>query len=189
MQHAMRLGGALALAAGLALLVTACGRHVEPEDIQSQVNDALKEARIDHVQPIWNADRKEMRLRGIATHADEKRQAEAVAASALKNRGHVINEVVITMRGAPEPAPVVAESDDLQQIDDRIHRDVEHLFADQTIWKGREIHIVVRTGTVHLTGKALSQDDKDRITEVVARVAGVKDVINRLEIKERKGRG
>ena len=176
------------LAAGLAMLVAGCSRSVEPEDIQSQINDALKDARIDHVEPVWNAERREMRLRGIAVHADEKRQAEAVAASMLKDRGRIINEVVISMRGAPEPAPVVAESDDLQQIDDRIQRDAEALFADEAVWKGRVIEIMVRTGTVHLTGTALSQEDKDRITEMVGRVAGVKEVINRLEVKARKAR-
>lgn len=43
----------------------------------------------------------------------------------------------------------------------------------------------MRNGTVQLTGKALNQEDKDRITELVARVAGVKDVINRLDLKSR----
>ena len=189
MRHLIRFGGALAFAAGLGLLVTACAAEVVPEDIPSQVNDALKEARIDTVRPLWDPDRREMKLRGIAIDADEKRKAEEVAAQALRDRGRIVNEVVITMRGAPEPAPVVAESDDLQQIDDRIHRDVEALFEDEKVWKGREFNIVVRTGIVHMTGKALSQDDKDRITELVARVAGVKEVINRLEIKEPRGRG
>ena len=189
MRHLIRFGGALAFAAGLGLLVTACATEVAPEDIPSQINDALKEARIDTVRPIWDPDRREMKLRGMAVDADEKRRAEQVAAGALRERGRIVNEVVITMRGAPEPAPVVAESDDLQQIDERIHKDIEALFADQTVWKGREFNVVVRTGTVHMTGKALSQEDKDRITELVARVAGVKEVINRLEIKEPRGRG
>lgn len=69
------------------------------------------------------------------------------------------------------------------RIDQRIQKDVEGLFSDETVWKGRELHIVVRAGTVQLTGTALSQDDKDRITEMIARVAGVKDVVNRLEIR------
>ena len=183
MRHVLKWG---VLAAGLALLVSACARHVEPESIQSEINDALKDARIDSVQPIWDAERREMKLRGIAFDADEKRQAEQVAASALRDRGRVVNELVITMRGAPEAAPVVAESDDLEQIDARVHKDVDALFADKTVWKGRDIHIVVRSGIVHLTGTAMSQADKDRITEMVGRVAGVKEVINRLQVKNRK---
>lgn len=187
MRHVMKFGGALALVAGLALLAGACSR-VATEDLQSRVNDALKDARIDHVEPIWNPERHEMKLRGLALDADEKRRAEEIAASTVGDRGRVLNEVVISMRGAPEPAPVVAESDDLEQIDNRIQKDVEGLFADQTVWKGRELNILVHQGTVQLTGRALSQEDKDRITELVARVAGVKEVINRLEVKPLKAR-
>lgn len=184
MQHVMRLSGAIALTAGLLLLVSACSRADLQPDYQAQVNDALKNARIDHVQPIWDAERRELKLRGVVVNADEKRQAEQVAAQTLGDNGRIVNEVTVTMRGAPEPAPVVAEVDDLEQIDDRIQKDVEALFADQTVWKGRELHIIVQGGTVRLTGQALNQDDKDRITALVARVAGVKDVINRLDLKQ-----
>lgn len=182
MRHVMRLDGVMALMAGLTLLGTACGGAVQA-DHQRQVNDALKAARIDQVAPHWDAQRKELRLTGTVLTADEKRQAEQVAASALGGRGTIVSDIVVSMRGAPEPAPVVAEVDDLEEIDQRIQKDVEGLFSDETVWKGREFHIVVRAGTVQLTGTALSQDDKDRITEMIARVAGVKDVVNRLEIR------
>ena len=183
MRHVMRLGGVVMLAAGLALLVTACaGAWADP---QSQVNDALKASRIDHVAPVWDGERKELRLRGIVLNADEKRQAEEIAASVLDGRGTVVSEITVTMRGAPMPAPAVAEADDLERIDERIQKDVEALFADKKVWKGRELHILVRGGSVRLTGTALSQEDKDRITEMVARVAGVKEVVNRLDLKQR----
>jgi osmotically-inducible protein OsmY len=182
MRHVTRLGGAVALATGLMLLATACAA-VE-RDPQSRVNDALKAARIDNVEPVWDADRQELRLRGVVVNADEKRQAEQVAASALGGRGTIVNDITITLRGAPQPAPVLAAADDLQRIDERIQKDVEALFADP-VWKGREFEVMVRAGAVRLTGTALSQEDKDRITEAVARVAGVREVVNRLDIKPR----
>lgn len=188
MRHVMRLGGAAALLTGLALLVTACARPAPAEDMQSRVNDALKDARIDHVAPAWDPQRRELRLRGIVLTPDEKALAEEVAGATIGPNGTVISELTITMRGAPEPAPVVNEVDDLEQIDERIRSDVEALFADERVWKGRTIHIVVREGTVQLTGTALSQEDKDRMTEMVARVAGVTNVINRLELKAAKPR-
>lgn len=178
----MRVGGAAVLAAGLILLVTACA--VVEADPQSEVNEALKGARIDHVAPIWAGERRELRLRGIVVNADERQQAEQVAASVLKGRGTIVNEITVTLRGAPEPAPVVAEADDLERIDERIQKDVEALFADETVWKGREVAVLVSRGRVRLTGTALSQEDKDRITEMVAGVAGVKEVINRLGLKQ-----
>jgi osmotically-inducible protein OsmY len=129
-----------------------------------------------------------MHLRGTVITADEKRQAEQVAASVLGDTGRIANEVTVTMRGAPEPAPAIAQAGDLQKIDDRIHADVEALFADTKVWKGREFEILVHDGVVRLTGKVLSQDEKNRITEMIARVAGVKEVINRLDIKPVKER-
>lgn len=183
MRHVMRLSGTVALAAALALLATACARS--PEDLQAEVNDALKEARIDHVAPVWEPQARQLRLQGIVLTPDEKQLAAEVAARTLGSRGTVVNDVSITMRGAPEPAPVVASVDDLEQIDNRIQKDIEALFSDEKVWKGREMDITVHQGTVQLTGSALSQDDKDRITEIVARVAGVKDVVNRMAVKER----
>ena len=181
MRHVMRFGGAAVLAAGLMLLVTACA--AVDADPQSEVNEALKAARIDHVAPIWDAERNELRLRGIVVDAVERQQAEQVAASVLNGRGTIVNDITVTLRGAPQPAPVLAAAEDVERIDERIHKDVEALFADQTVWKGREVTVLVSRGSVRLTGTALSQEDKDRITEMVARVAGVKEVINRLDLK------
>jgi osmotically-inducible protein OsmY len=95
----------------------------------------------------------------------------------------VASELAVTLRGAPAPAPVVRASEDLQLIDERIHRDVEQLFADRKIWAGREFEILVTGGEVRLTGYVLNQEEKDRVTEMVARVAGVTDVVNRLAVR------
>lgn len=181
MRHVTRLGGAVALAAGLMLLVTACARvQSNPE---REVNEALKASRIDHVAPVWDGQRHELRLQGVVVDAAEKQQAEQVAASVLNGRGAIVNEIRVTLRGAPQPAPVVADAGDLERIDERIQKDVEALFAGET-WKGRDVTVLVHGGSVRLTGTALSQEDKDRITEMVARVAGVKEVINRLEPRQ-----
>lgn len=181
MRHLMRWGGALAFMGGLALLASACTAQLDP---QAQVNDALKSARLDSIAPVWDARQKVMRLRGTVITTDEKHQAEQVAASALGGAGTIVNEISVTMRGAPEPAPAIAQAGDLKKIDDRIHSDVEALFSDETVWKGREFEILVHDGVVRLTGKVLSQDEKNRITQMVAAVAGVKEVINRLDIKK-----
>ncbi|MEX2272474.1 MAG: BON domain-containing protein [Vicinamibacterales bacterium] len=184
MQHMMRLGKLVALAGGLALLVTACGSQL---DHQVRTNDALKEARLDSVAPNWDPAQKILRLSGTVVTDQEKQQAEQVAASVIGNSGKVVNEIIVTMRGAPEPAPAIAQAGDIEKIDERIHADVEALFSDETVWKGREFEILVHSGTVRLTGQVLSQDEKDRVTEMVARVAGVKEVINRLSVKVPKG--
>lgn len=192
MRNLAKIGGVFLLMSGLALLSTACSAtpaaQVE-KTADERANAALKEARLDHVIAVWDAQTGVLRLEGFVAGADEKRQAEAVVAGIVGTDQPIVNDLRITLRGAPAPAPVVVASEDLKLIDERVHRDVEALFADQSVWSGREIEVLVREGQVRLTGRVLSQEEKDRITEMVARVAGVTDVVNRLEIRNPEDRG
>lgn len=186
MRHVMRLGGAVALLSGLALLVTSCGSL---PGVAERANTALKEARFDQAMAEWDAQQRVLALRGFVMTAEEREQAAQVAASVVGSGGTVRNELAVTLRGAPAPAPVVTASDELETIDHRIHHDVEALFADTHVWKGREFEVLVHAGQVRLTGHVLSQEEKDRVTEMVTRVAGVSSVINRLEIRNPAGPG
>ena len=185
MREVMRFGGVVAFVGGLALLMTACGKPPQLDN-QAKVNNALKDARLDSIAPVWDGQQNVMRLQGTVVTADEKQQAQQVAVAVLGNGATVLNEIRVTMRGAPEPAPAIAQAGDLEKIDDRIESDVKGLFADENIWKGREFEILVHDGVVRMTGRVLSQEEKDRVTEMVARVAGVREVVNRLEIKALK---
>ena len=66
---------------------------------------------------------------------------------------------------------------------ERIQRDIEQLFSEKKVWAGREFEILVNAGEVRLTGYVLTQEDKDRVTEMVARVAGVTEVVNRMAVR------
>ena len=185
MRNVLKLGGIILLMSGLALLSTACGSPQLPvqKSLAERTNEALKESRFDQVVAAWDAQPAVMRLRGFVQTPTEKRQAEQVAESIVGTNGTVASELVVTLRGAPAPAPVVAESEDLQLIDERVQRDVEQLFADKKIWSGREFEVLVNAGQVRLTGHVLTQEEKDRVTEMVARVHGVTEVVNRLALK------
>ena len=184
MRDVIKLGGILLLMSGLAVLSSACGSSGPMQkSIDERTNEALKEARFDRVVAAWDAPSGVMRLRGFVQTPTEKREAEHVAEMVVGGHGTVTSELAVTLRGAPAPAPVVAASEDLQIIDERIHRDVEQLFADKKVWSGREFEILVHAGEVRLTGHVLTQDEKDRVTEMVARVAGVTEVVNRLALK------
>ena len=185
MRDVIKLGGVLLLMGGLTLLSTACGATPLPvrKTLDERANEALKEARFDQVVAAWEPQSNVLHLRGVVQTAAEKREAEQVAESVVGSRGTVASELAVSLRGAPAPAPVVAASGDLQLIDERIHRDVEQLFADKHVWAGREIEVLVSAGAVRLTGQVLTQEEKDRVTEMVARVAGVSDVVNRLALK------
>lgn len=189
MRVMISLGRALLLASGLALLSTACSTAetaesvevLEPE-VHAGANEALKTARLDHVKAEWDDARETVHLRGFVSDPDERRRAEQVARDAA-GATPIVNELTISMRTAPTPAPVLASARDLELIDERIHRDVESLFADESVWGGREFNVLVHAGDVRLTGEVLTQAEKDRVTEMVAGVAGVTGVVNRLSVR------
>lgn len=183
MRVVMRFGQVLLLMGGLAFLAVACSETVAETGLHQRANEALKEARLDQVKAEWDPNNHVMVLRGFVLSPEDKRHAEDVARSVIGSSGQVVNELTITTRGAPTPAPVLASSADLELIDERIQRDVEHLFSDDDVWGGREFEILVRAGHVRLTGKVLSQAEKDRVTEMVAGVTGVTGVVNRLTVR------
>ena len=185
MRVAMSFGRVLLLTSGLALLLTGCAKP--DAGLHERANEALKEARLDQVQADWDAEAHVVRLRGFVLSPEDKRRAEEVARQVAGGRD-VVNELRITTRGAPTPAPVLASAEDLKLIDDRIHGDVERLFEDDDVWGGREFEILVHAGEVRLTGSVYSQEEKDRVTGMVAEVAGVTGVINRLAVRNPEGR-
>lgn len=190
MRHLAKLGGVFLLMSGLALLSAACSAAPAAEEVPTadeRVNAALKQARLDHVIAVWD-ETGALRLEGFVPGPNEKRQAEEVVAAVVGRDQAIVNEIAVTLRGAPAPAPVVVASEDLKLIDERVQRDIELLFADKTVWGGREFEVSVLEGRVRLTGHVLSQEEKDRVTEMVARVTGVTDVVNRLDVRNREGR-
>ena len=185
MRDVIKLGGVLLLMGGLALLSTGCGSTPLPlqKTLDERTNEALKEARFDQVLAAWEPQSSVMHLSGFVQTPAEKREAEQVAELIVGSTGTVASDLAVSLRGAPAPAPVVAASADLELIDERVQRDIEQLFADKHVWAGREIDVLVSAGVVRLTGQVLTQEEKDRVTEMVARVAGVGEVVNRLALK------
>lgn len=178
MTRLVRLAGIVAWLFGVALLVSACSDN---PDYDERANAALHSVQLDHLHAAWDGYGRVLRLRGIAASGAERRKAEQAVKDWLQGEAELLNEIVVVQKGAaPSPAALVVP--DLQAIDERIQKEVDAIFA-QDVWKGREIEVTVHLGEVKLTGTALNQSDKDRITEIVTRIEGVKDVVNMLEIK------
>ena len=183
MRVVMRFGQVLLLVGGLAFLAAACSRPEAGTGLHQRANEALKQARLDQVKAEWDPNTHALVLRGFVLTHEDRRHAEDVARSAIGSSGQVVNELTVTTRGAPTPAPVLASAEDLDLIDERIHSDVEQLFSDEDVWGGREFEILVHAGDVRLTGEVFSQAEKDRVTGMVAGVAGVTGVVNRLTVR------
>lgn len=191
MRHLAKIGSLFLLMSGLALLSAACSATPAAEPMPTadeRVNAALKEARLDQVIAVWDKQTGALKLEGFVPGPNEKRQAEDIVAGIVGRDQTIVNEIAVTLRGAPAPAPVVVASEDLKLIDERVQRDIELLFADKTVWGGREIDAGVLEGKVRLTGHVLSQEEKDRVTEMVTRVTGVTEVVNRLDVRNPEDR-
>lgn len=71
--------------------------------------------------------------------------------------------------------------------DDRIRDDVNDRLSDDSFIDASEIDITVENAEVVLTGTVDSKEEKRRAEDIAERISGVKNVENRLKVKNRDG--
>jgi osmotically-inducible protein OsmY len=89
--------------------------------------------------------------------------------------GRVVNEVKV-------------EGTNVESLDDQIEDQLGRAFKEDNEWDldTLDLNFNSEAGVVTITGDAPSQEIKDRVTARVKTVAGVKDVVNNLEVKPRR---
>jgi osmotically-inducible protein OsmY len=167
MTHLSRISAILALVVAVAAL-SACERP-DPERRASQ---ALQEANLDEVRANWDDDARVLRLSGTVHNPADRMRAEEVAMQAVGTTGTVLNEVEV--EGMEEYA---READ--RDIEERLDRMIE----DDETWRDRDINFEVNQGAVMITGEVHSQEERQRIEQIVRNTEGVRDVANALEIR------
>jgi osmotically-inducible protein OsmY len=80
---------------------------------------------------------------------------------------------------------VKIEGTNADEADNRIEEQLGRMFEDRTEWDfdGRGVSFDSTAGVVTITGTVESQAIKDRIGQRARQVAGVRDVVNNLEVK------
>jgi osmotically-inducible protein OsmY len=153
-------------------MVAGCENRNTP-DYQARVNDSLKNAQIENVKADWKKDEQALHLTGEAESAADKTRAEELAKQVVGTSGRVVNEV--TVEGANAEA-----------IDDRIKEMLDKAFKEDDEWDRDKLDLTFdsKAGVVTITGDAPSEQVKNRVTERVKQVPGVKDVVNNLEVKK-----
>src|SRR6476659_5609951 len=166
---------ALAAALAAAPMTTACNRAADSPDFEGRVSDSLKTAKIDDVKADWKADEKALHLSGEVERAADKARAEQLAQQVVGTSGRVVNEVTV-------------EGTNADDVDRRIEKDLDAAFKEDDEWDKDHLDLSFnsKAGVVTVKGDAPSQASKDRVTAAVRKVAGVKDVVNDLEIKPEK---
>jgi osmotically-inducible protein OsmY len=152
-----------------------CDRNGNTPDYEGRVKDRLKDAKVQNVDANWNKDEKALHLTGKVDAAAEKQRAETIASQVVGTSGRVVNEVKIDG---------VDTNDDDNQIESRLDK----MFKEDDQWDRDNLDLTFhsKAGVVTITGDAPSQVTKDKVGAKVRSVAGVKDVVNDLQIKPAK---
>src|SRR5437762_7285667 len=146
--------------AGIGL--SSCSKNtVDPKD---QVSTALKNANIHDVDVDYDKDVRVVHLKGTVNSTTERARAEQVAEKAVGTSGKVLNEV--TVKGVDAKS---ADDNDGQikgQLKDRVDRD--------PALKDRDITFDINNGAVEVKGWVVSATEKNRVSEMVHSVPGVR---------------
>jgi len=154
-------------------LSSACNRR---PDVKEQVQNSLKQAKIDDVNVDWDKKENVVHLKGNVDSSTERQRAEQVATAAVGTSGKVLNE--LTVEDVNDKT-----ADNLDgQIRDRLSEMVDR---DQTL-TDRDINFDVNNGVVTVKGNVRTAAEKNRVSELVKAAPGVKDFANGLEIKPKK---
>ena len=157
---------------------TGCEKKANTPDYETRVQDRLKDAKLDDVNANWKNDEKALHLSGKVKAEAEKQRAEVLASEVVGTSGRVVNEVKV-------------EGEDTNQADNQIEQRLDKMFKEDQQWDRDtdDLAFHSKAGVVTITGDAQSQEIKDRVTQKVRSVEGVKDVVNNLEIKPSKEPG
>ena len=156
-------------------MISACQNSAKSPDYESRVQDQLKSAEIKDVSANWKKDENTLHLTGEVKTPAEKQRAEELANQVVGTSGRVVNEVKV-------------EGDNSSELDSRIEKALDQTFKEDEQWARDTTDLTFhsKAGVVTVTGDASSQPVKDRVTERVRAVDGVKDVVNDLQIKPAK---
>jgi osmotically-inducible protein OsmY len=174
MKHLVKASAAGLLVVGLAA-APACNRANDPKD---QVSEALKNANIRDVDVDYDRDAKVIHLKGNVNDPSERQRAEDVAEKAVGTSGKVLNEV--TVKGVDDRTADDNDGRIKDQLKDMVDRDPQ--------LKQQDVTFDVNNGAVEVKGTVATAAEKNRITEIVRSVPGVKDVANGLDVKANANR-
>ena len=162
---------ALALAITVVGVSACSGRN--STDVKQNVEQALDREKIDGVNIDWDKDAKVVHLKGSVDSDAKRARAEALATQAVGTSGKVANELTLTGTDARTA----------DNLDGTLEDHVDNLLKQDAALRDRNIDVHVNNGVVTLKGDVPSEQDRQRVAEVVGRVPGVQNVVNSLQVK------
>ncbi len=152
-------------------MLTACSRNAN--DPKDRADKALDQANIKGVHTSYDRDANVLHLTGTVDSADAKQRADEVATGAVGTTGKVLDELKV--QGMDEKP----QSDQDALIRDTLKDDV----AKDQVLSDRHINFDVNNGVVTVKGNVRTEAEKQKVTELVKSVPGVKQMANELEVQ------
>ncbi len=164
----------------LALILAAtfaCNAKEQAPDVTSNVRQGLNQAGLNDVSVSEDRDKGVVTLTGKTASDDQKAQAESIAKQAAGNLV-VANEIAVRPQGDDSARTV--DSD----LDKGIDKNLDAMLVQNKL--NHEVKYDVKNGVVTLKGDVPSESRRSSAEKLAKEVPNVKQVVNELEVKNRK---
>jgi hyperosmotically inducible protein len=175
--HLTKTISALLLTAVLGSLL-GCQQESKSPDVTDSVRRSLDQAGLKDVRVSQDRDKGVVTLSGTTTSDTEKGQAEAIA------RSMALDEVVANQIAVRPPGDESSAKDVDSALDKAIEKNLDAQLI-QRKWN-HDIKYDVKNGVVTLKGEVNSEGKRSMAEKVAAGVPNVKEVVNEIEVKNRK---
>ena len=171
---------AIALSAAISCSVIGCTNKTDTRspDETDNVTKALNQSGLQHVDVTQDRDKGVVTLAGHADSQADKDRAESIAKSVVGNEV-VANQIEVT--------PPVDASDakkEQSDLDKAIDKNMDAVLLRNKLKDG--VRYDVKNGVVTLKGTVDSEAKRTHIEKLSAGVPNVQQVVNELEVKNRK---
>lgn len=164
----------------LTLVLVGCNRNAEHPDVKTAVDTAMTRNNLGVVKVSQDRDKGVLTLTGDVESADQKSQAEIVAAQAAP--GYAIsNELGVRPVGAESQAKAVDSN-----LDDAIEKNFKAALKAHKNLDDQSISYDAKNGALVLKGSVKTSAQKSEAQTLAKAVPNVKEVVNEIEVKPDK---
>jgi hyperosmotically inducible protein len=163
-----------------ALVLVGCNQKPQHPDVKTAVDTAMTRNDLGVVKVSQDRDKGVLTLTGDVESADQKSQAEIVAAQAAP--GYAIsNELGVRPVGAESQAKAVDSN-----LDDAIEKNFKASLKAHKNLDAQNISYDAKNGTLVLKGSVKTDSQKSEAQKLAKAVPNVKEVVNEIEVKPDK---
>lgn len=163
---------------GILAAIVGCNTTNKAPDVTDSVRKSLDQAGLKDVKVSQDRDKGVVTLSGDVPSDTDKAQAESIT-KGIAGSQVVADEIAVRPPGE-ESTEKTAESD----VDKGIEKNVDAVLVRHKL--NKDVNYDVKNGVVTLKGKVPSESRRKEVEKLVATVPNVQQVVNELEIKNRR---